>query len=187
MIVASYVTGNASKFQNAAAFFRRQGMDIAQEKLRLNEIQASAGEEVALHKARDAFELIHQPLFVNDASWSISALNGFPGPYMKYIVSWFSAEDILDLMQHKDDRTVILRDIIVYKDHAHEKVFVNEVRGAILRKPDEIDYDGPYIDRLISLSGDGKSIAAHNTAEAGTYTESELRLWDGFAGWLKIL
>jgi XTP/dITP diphosphohydrolase len=185
MITVTYITGNASKFHNADAFFKGHKLNIAQAKLKLNEIQANTGEDVALHKARDAFKLIHQPIFVNDASWNIPALNGFPGPYMKYIVSWFSASDILQLMHDKADRTIILRDIIVYTDGTNEKIFTNEVRGIILEKPDHTTYDRAFIDKLVSLSDDGRSIASHNTAH-GTFTQNELPLWDEFVTWLKL-
>ena len=80
-----YVTGNPEKFKNAQQFFTQHVIEIEQLALPLEEIQASDPVEIAKKKAEEAFKECQKPLFVNDASWSIPALRGFPGPFMKYI------------------------------------------------------------------------------------------------------
>lgn len=177
-----YASKNKFKFQNALDFFEKQGVVLEQKFLQLDEIQSESGEEIALHKVRDAFTALGNPVFVNDASWHIPALGGFPGPYMKYIVEWLSENDILRLMQDKQDRTIILKDVIAYKDKDAEKVFVNEIRGQLLALPEgAADYDGPFINKLISLT-DGKSLALEDSA---VFNTNELPLWNQFADWLK--
>lgn len=117
-----YITGNEKKLQNAAAFLSKYDLSLTNQKVDVQEIQADNAVDVAIKKARDAFEIVDEPLFINDASWHIPALNGFPGPYMRYVIGWFNSDDLLALMANKQDRTIILRDTIVYKDASQEKV-----------------------------------------------------------------
>ncbi len=175
----TYITGNPKKFANAALFLKDYPIELSQQKIDLDEIQSSEAEDIAIKKARDAYAVVKQPLFINDASWHIPALNGFPGPYMRYMLDWFTVDDFLRLMADKDDRTIILRDTIVYKDEDIEKVFSRDVSGRLLAAP--TSGDGPYITKLISFGDDGKSLA--QTPSTG-FTEPERRLWGEFADWL---
>ncbi len=178
-----YVTGNEDKFRNASVFMHVQDIDLEQAVLHLDEIQAERSIEIAEKKARQAFGLLRKPLFVNDASWHIPALGGFPGPFMKYIVKWLSEEDILNLMRDKADRTIVLHDTIIYKDQDNEKLFVREVRGRLLESPKGED-NGPFITKLISFSDDGHSLAS---VRSSGFTEREKPLWQEFADWLNKL
>lgn len=175
----TYITGNQEKVQNATAFLADYGIIPDVQKISLAEIQAEDGIEVAVQKARDAFDIIQKPLFINDASWLIPALNGFPGPYMRYIVEWFGANDLLALMDGKENRTIILRDTIVYKDENIEKVFTNDVQGVILEAPTE--GKGPFIVKLVSFENDGRSLAEMKTVG---YSDREKPLWRDFANWV---
>lgn len=175
----TYITGNEKKVQNAAAFLADYDIVPDMKKIELTEIQADDAIEVAVKKAHDAFAEIGEPLFINDASWHISALNGFPGPYMRYVIGWFGADDLLALMANKEDRTIILRDTIVYKDKDVEKIFTNDVKGIILNSPTE--GNGPFITKLVSFEDDGRSLAEMNTVG---YSDREKPLWQEFANWI---
>jgi inosine/xanthosine triphosphate pyrophosphatase family protein len=157
------------------------GIKLNQEVLGLDEIQAESSEKIASKKAAAAFKIVGKPLFVNDASWHIPALGGFPGPFMKYIVKWLTEDDILNLMRDKADRTIILNDVIVYTDGKIEKLFMHEVKGAILSTPQGPD-NGPFVTRLVSLTNDGKSLAS---VRPSGFTEREFPLWNEFSVWLK--
>lgn len=180
MRTVTYITGNASKHANAKAFLEKYNVDVAQQKLFLDEIQAEDAVAIAVRKARDAYAELGTPLFVNDASWLIPALGGFPGPYMRYMVEWFTMDDLLTLMQTKADRTVILRDTIVYIDEQGEKVFTHDTPGKILEAPAG-EPRGPFVTQLFSLRADGKSIAEDETVG---FSESEAELWNEFGAWL---
>jgi non-canonical purine NTP pyrophosphatase (RdgB/HAM1 family) len=177
----TYITGNQGKLENAKVFLADYDIAPESKKLDLQEIQSDDAVAIAVQKARDAYAQLQEPLFVNDASWHIPALNGFPGPYMRYIVDWFTVEDLLKLMEGKTDRTIILRDTIVYKDQEVEKVFTNDVHGVLLEAPAG-DGNGPFVTKIISLDDSGKSLAEAKTVG---YTEKEKPLWQEFASWLK--
>lgn len=180
MKIVKYITGNERKLENAKAFLEQYNILPEMQKVDMAEVQADNAADVALRKARDAYDIVQGPLFINDASWHIPALNGFPGPYMRYIVQWFTIEDLLALMKNKQDRTIILRDTIVYKDGDTEKVFTNDVKGTILETP-YAGGDGPFVTKIVSLDPSGKSIAEMNVVG---YSEQEQVLWREFAEWL---
>ncbi|MFZ3054775.1 MAG: non-canonical purine NTP pyrophosphatase, partial [Minisyncoccales bacterium] len=154
----NYITENKNKFSVVKSFFEKNGIEINQKILPIYEIQSNEGVEIAVSKARQAWETIKEPLFVNDAFWIMPALKGFPGPYMKYMNEWLEPEDFLKLVDGKSDRTIILRDTIVYIDESGEKVFTNDYYGEILDKKYDGDYKYP-IDAIVSFSKNKKTIA----------------------------
>lgn len=81
MIDFVLVTGNDDKWREAQ---RILGRPLAREKLDLPEIQASTTAEVALHKARTAFEALRRPVIVEDAGVELRAFGSFPGPFIKF-------------------------------------------------------------------------------------------------------
>jgi non-canonical purine NTP pyrophosphatase (RdgB/HAM1 family) len=176
----NYITENEMKFGLAKSFFDKQSLKINQKILSINEIQSNDGIEIAISKAKQAWEIIEEPLFVNDSFWIIPSLRGFPGPYMKYINEWFKPEDFLKLMDGKKDRTIILRDTIVYIDKNKQKVFTSDYYGEILNKKFEGKYKYP-IDTIVSFSKNKKSIAEENGINKFSIKGS----WTDFASWLK--
>lgn len=75
------VTGNDDKWREAQ---RILGRPLARERLDLPEVQAATTAEVALQKARAAFERLGRAVVVEDAGLELRALGGFPGPFIKY-------------------------------------------------------------------------------------------------------
>ncbi len=75
------VTGNIEKQKEIEAIV---GFPLLIESLDLAEIQSMNLEEVAIAKAQDAYQKIHKPLIVDDVSFEVEALNGFPGPLIKW-------------------------------------------------------------------------------------------------------
>lgn len=177
----AYITGNQSKFTNASTFLSKYNITIEQKTVKADEIQSSNGVDIAIKKAHDAYEILKCPLFINDASWDIPSLGGFPGPYMRYMVEWFTVDDFLRLMNGVENREIILHDTVVFYDGTIEKVFTNDIKGTILNQPAGPDR-GPFVTKLISLSGDGKSIAETSSAD---FSSDESLLWADFGEWLK--
>jgi len=76
-----FVTSNPNKWQEAQ---RILGYAIERVELELEEVQAETVVEVALFKARAAFDKLKRPVIVEDAGVELLGLGGFPGPYIKY-------------------------------------------------------------------------------------------------------
>ena len=85
-----FFTSYSRKIKEAKAACEPAGISIIPQKLDIEEIQNPDGKKVAMHKAKQAFNILKKPVVVTDTFWCIPALNGFPGPYMKDVDIWFS-------------------------------------------------------------------------------------------------
>lgn len=170
-----YITSNESKIKNARTHLSIQ-FEIKE--LDIQEIQAESLEEIADDKAKKAFEILKQPLFVNDHAWYIPTLNGFPGPFMHYMNQWLTANDFLNLMLNKEDRSVILHEVICYIDQQQIKTFIAKYNGTILHTPQG---EGRSFDKLANFTNDGKSMAQR--VFEGKNPLPTAPIWNEFAEW----
>jgi non-canonical purine NTP pyrophosphatase (RdgB/HAM1 family) len=181
-----YVTGSESKFLTAQHILQKFGVDIAQTVLDIPEVQAETTAEVAIDKAKQAFEKVGEPVLVSDHGWYVTALNGFPGPYMKYVNNWLEPQDFLALMARHSDRSVVLRQDLVYRDSATMKLFSYDISGYLLHK--SRGKMGTSWDKIVCLTSDDKSIAeTRDTIGAKLILSNETEPWQGFAAWYKRL
>lgn len=60
--------------------------------------------DVSKYKAMEAFKILKKPILVEDGGLVIEALNGFPGPYTKYVLSTIGINGILKLMNGENNR-----------------------------------------------------------------------------------
>ena len=86
-----YVTSNEEKAEN---FRRYMGMDISHESVDVYEIQTLDSHVLVEHKARAAYEQLRKPVLVEDVSLALEALDGLPGPFVKYFVSTGETEPL---------------------------------------------------------------------------------------------
>jgi XTP/dITP diphosphohydrolase len=171
-----YVTGNIIKFSYAQKKLEKYKIKLKQIKLDIVEIQSDKGEEVAVDKAKKAFQKLKKPLLVSDTFWEIKSLNNFPGCFMHYVNKMFSAEDFLNLTKNKKNRTATSTDYLVYIDKNGYKVFKEKFVGEVAKKI----YQGKTIkgytgwDRLVKFNG--KYLAEHQ----GDWTQikSEKSIWE---------
>ncbi|HAU28773.1 MAG TPA: hypothetical protein DCW68_01500 [Rhodospirillaceae bacterium] len=96
------------------------------------EPQASSIEGVAKSKAHQAFNLLKKPVVIEDSGFFINALEGFPGPYAKYINETIKVEGLIKLMDGEADRRCKFIGVLVYIDETgKEHVFSHEERGSM--------------------------------------------------------
>ncbi len=127
-----YITGNDYKFRVAQESVKKSGITLVQQKLETPEIQSDSVQAIAEFSARWACERLQRPVAVTDAGYYIAALNGFPGPFIKYMNHWLTANDYLRLMDGKKDRSVIVKTCLVYCKPGDEPVtFIREAKGLI--------------------------------------------------------
>ncbi|MDD4297803.1 MAG: non-canonical purine NTP pyrophosphatase [Ruminiclostridium sp.] len=117
-----YITSNDVKFKVAERVFQNTGIRLVQKSLTTPEIQSTKVEEVAEYSARWTSNQLKAPVVLTDAGFYISALKGFPGPFVKYINDWLSADDILSLMKDKDDRYAVFEDCLAYCQPGEEPI-----------------------------------------------------------------
>jgi len=131
-----FITGNDFKFKIAAKAFEDSGFELLQKSLDTPEIQSEDLSEIASFSAKWAAGILDHPVFLTDAGCFIEALNGFPGPFIKYINNYLSAQDFLNLMNGKKNRKVVFKDCLAYCEPDKEPIlFFSSGEGEMAIKP----------------------------------------------------
>lgn len=138
----NFVTGNSLKFEIAKRYFADldDSYELIQLKLDTPEVQSVSAEDVARHSAVWAAREVGVPCIKMDVGFEINALNGFPGPFVRYVNDWLGVKDYLNLMQDKKDRTARFIDVtaIGFPDGSSE-VFNVSTPGIIADRAENED------------------------------------------------
>ncbi len=126
---AVFVTGNPHKLAEAR---RILGCDLAGEALDLPEIQATDLATVLAAKADAAWEALGRPLVVEDVALELSALNGFPGPLVRWLLEAVGAAGIARLGQALDDPRAVAVCGLLYRDAAGSVLAEGRVHGRLV-------------------------------------------------------
>lgn len=177
------VTSSARKFRTLQAALEQYGLAAEQLEVPIDEIQSPDADEVATKKVKHAFRLAGRPVIVQDISWNIVALHGFPGPYMHDVANWFTADDFLRLMAGKTDRTVIRTDILAYHDGKRTKLFKTDY---VARLAETAEGKGLSIDELVIMPGRLETVAQAHEHEDIATTGIEGSVWAEFAKWYNM-
>lgn len=114
--IITLVSTNTGKRLSLERALAGTGYDVELVRLDLMEPQFDDIEQIAIFKAQQAFQVLHKPLVVNDGGLVIPELNGFPGPYTRYITTVLSCENILALMHNCKKRDCYLTQCLIYVD-----------------------------------------------------------------------
>lgn len=119
-----FVTGNASKIDQAKEILDTYNIELTTDSLDVHEIQSAEPLEIVKQKVLATYEKLQKPLVVCDHFWEFNALHGWPGGYMKDMNSWLTEGDFINLMRGKTDRSVTLTEAIAYTtDGKHIEIF----------------------------------------------------------------
>jgi non-canonical purine NTP pyrophosphatase (RdgB/HAM1 family) len=175
--MVSFITGNARKAENLKLFLQPFNVDIVIENIEgLFEIQSDDVLEVAKQKGLSAYQVIHKALIVNDGGWSIPALNGFPGAYMKDVNRWLSATDMWNMMREKEDKRIFLQDTYACVDNkGNTEVFSAEVEGAFV----EPNNEARTLDDIVVFKGSSTTIS-------NITNEDRINMWKDKSIWREI-
>ncbi len=177
-----FSTGNAHKFETGQNVLKTHGIALEQATFEIDEIQGEDPELIARDKVLKAFEIVKRPVLVSDDSWNIPGLNGFPGPYMKSINHWFTVDDFLNLTRPLQDKTIILKQLLVFTDGTITKIFATEARGTLL--PEPRGKNGLPSQLITTMEGDdGKTIAEMNSTITRQTDRRTVAVWHDFGRW----
>ncbi len=176
------VTTNLIKLRIAANVCAPFGIELKRVSLDIDEIQAEGGHAIARAKAAEAFAQLQKPVVLSDDSWAIIGLKGFPGPYMKYVNQWFTADDWLRLTLPLTDRRIILQQWVAYHDSNEQKMFYTDVEGLLLS---ESKGSSRFPHMTITSFDDGKTSAAEAVVnyESAILNANKRTSWHDFAEW----
>jgi len=127
-----FVTGNAGKFAEIKDILKSVGIAAIQNKGDYPEIQADDLEPIAAASAKAAADDLGIPVLVDDSGIFISALNGFPGPYSRFVEDHLGNPRILKLMENETNRNAYFKTVIAFCEPGKEPItFSGIVEGKI--------------------------------------------------------
>ena len=179
----AFITGNPHKLEEAKSVLKDYDITIESLQFDIDEIQHYNPLEITKAKARAAYEKAGYPIVVNDSSWEIPALGGFPGGYMKDIANWFTAEDFLALMKDKNDRRIILHDVVAYFDGEQLKLFIYDQTGVFIN---ESRGEGTSMNQVVSMEDSGGLTIAEEFAlrhDGAEINPDHFQHWQKFGEW----
>lgn len=107
-MVVTFVTGNKNKLTEVQAILADVLPNLKSEPLDLPEYQGES-EEISKAKAILAAEKINGPVLVEDTSLCFNALQGLPGPYIKWFLDKLGHDGLNRLLAGFDDKTAYAR------------------------------------------------------------------------------
>lgn len=127
----TFITGNEHK---AKHFAECLGLPVDHVKLDLDEIQSLSLKEIVEHKVRQAYEFAQRPVIVEDVSLEFEALNGLPGPFIRFFVDQVPFETMCSMAQGQT-RCATARCVFGYFDGETCTLFEGSLRGEIAEAP----------------------------------------------------
>jgi non-canonical purine NTP pyrophosphatase (RdgB/HAM1 family) len=128
-----FITGNQHKADYLAKML---GIPLDHHKVDLDEIQSVNLEEIVIHKAKQAYETIRRPVLVEDVALSFSALNGLPGPFVKFFVeSENGLENMCRMLDGFNSRSARAECMFAYYDGNECTVIAGGLDGSIADNP----------------------------------------------------
>jgi len=123
------VTGNAGKVAEARLAV---GPGLEAVDVDLPEIQSLDYLEVLRAKADEAWRHVGRPLVVEEAGLDLAALNGFPGPLVKWMLQAVDAEGLARTAASLGNVRAAARCFLLYKDGGHEIVAEGRTEGTLV-------------------------------------------------------
>ena len=137
-----FATTNNFKLKQAKEIFDGI-LEIEGVKLDLVEIQTLDQELISKHKAKQAFEILKQPVIVDDAGIFIEKYNQFPGVMTHHVCEGLGIENLSCLFNDNDKAQ--FRSVITYIDNEKEITVCGSIDGVIIKRDtSQIDSRNPF-------------------------------------------
>lgn len=186
MFAVHFVTGNKAKADTLQHIFEGVDIEIIPTDLEIREVQENAIRDVAIQKAKTAFEKLQKPCVVHDGGFCVNSLNDFPNAYSKFVLETIGIEGILRLIEGKE-RDCSFVDVIAYMDETlnEPKLFEASVKGMLGTEPKgELGiFNFSDYHKIFIPEDSGKTLAEMTDEEhierkkSRKWCDSELRDW----------
>lgn len=154
-----FITGNKGKFEEAKAIIP----DLEQMDVDLVEIQSIDSKEVINHKLIEARNSVTDDFVVEDNSLYIEALNGLPGPLIKWFLKTIGNDGLFKLATSYNNCDALARVVVgLSKSDGSINFFEGEIRGKIVSPRGE---NGFGWDPIFEIEGTGKTFAEMTAEE----------------------
>ncbi|MBU0666875.1 MAG: non-canonical purine NTP pyrophosphatase [Nanoarchaeota archaeon] len=130
-----FVTSNKSKYVWARERLKSIGIELEQRKIDLPESRDLEVRNVAIAKAKKAFNILKKPVMVEDRGFYIEALNGFPATFIEFMHKTIGVKGLMKLMKNNTNRKASFISVLIYIDEKGSvKTFKEKEEGFIVTK-----------------------------------------------------
>eukprot|EP00325_Prymnesiales_sp_UTEX-LB-985_P000204 CAMPEP_0174703986 /NCGR_PEP_ID=MMETSP1094-20130205/7739_1 /TAXON_ID=156173 /ORGANISM="Chrysochromulina brevifilum, Strain UTEX LB 985" /LENGTH=225 /DNA_ID=CAMNT_0015901983 /DNA_START=127 /DNA_END=805 /DNA_ORIENTATION=- len=146
----TFVTGNAKKLEEVRAILGGDDLPvtIVSQKIDLPELQGEP-DEISVEKCRLAAQQVGDAVLVEDTSLCFNALNGLPGPYIKWFLDKTGHEGLNNLLAAYEDKSAYAQCIFAFSAGPGKEVctFVGRTPGTIVpaRGPPDFGWDPVFM------------------------------------------
>lgn len=132
-----FITGNANKFNEMKAIMP----DIEQLDIDLPEIQDMDPRKIIKAKLQAAFQHKQAGFIVEDTSFSMDALNGLPGPFIKWFLETIGAKGLTDIAEKFGNNRATGKCVIGFAKNVDEVEFFDGlVHGQVVQPRGETSF-----------------------------------------------
>jgi non-canonical purine NTP pyrophosphatase (RdgB/HAM1 family) len=132
-----FITGNKNKFSEVKAILS----EVEQLDIDLPEIQDMDAQAIIRAKLQEAFNHAQGEFIVEDTSLYLDAMNGLPGPLIKWFLKAIGIEGLAGLAEKLGNKKAIAKTIIGYAKNRDEiQFFEGTVHGTIVMPQGETGF-----------------------------------------------
>ena len=177
------ITGNMGKWKIASDIFKKYNVELEHIKIDTPEIQSHDVEEVSKYSAEYASNKLNIPVIKSDVGYYIEELGGFPGPFLRYINDMLDSEDILKMMEGKENRKILLKECLTFSCPNRESVQFINVEEATLAK--KAEGEGTTFDRIVIFKNEDHPKSMNTLEENYKHFEENLKIYDDVAKYIE--
>ena len=150
------------------------GQRLTRASIPLDEIQDIALEPVVIHKVKQAYAHVQQPVLVEDTGLTFAAWNGLPGALVKWFLSALGTDGLCRLLHGEENRSASASALFAYYDGTLLRVFPGTVMGSIPHSPR--GSRGFGWDPVFQPLGSARTFAEMSTEEKDRFSMRRLAL-----------
>lgn len=154
-----FITGNQHK---ADYLSNNLGIAVRHQKVDLEEVQSLDLATIVKHKAESAYRIVSSPVLVEDISLTLHALNGLPGPLIKWFLEALGNAGLANLASRLDTQAATVTIMYGLYDGKKLNTFEASTQGRIAGKPRGV---GGFGFQDIFMPGDTNKTYAEMTTE----------------------
>ena len=139
--IISFVTGNQSKVDELQLILNNSSIAIKACKIDLPELQGNP-DYIATEKCRLASLQIDGPVLIEDTSLCFNALEGLPGPYIKWFLDKTGLKGLVNLLYAYEDKSAYAQTIFAYTEGKGYPIqlFIGNLDGIIVPARGEMGF-----------------------------------------------
>nr|CAH0103936.1 unnamed protein product [Daphnia galeata] len=134
-VTVTFVTGNAKKLEEVTAILGSySSIHVVRQNIDLPEYQGENPEYIVKEKCLSALKIINGPTLVEDTCLCFNALQGLPGPYVKWFLSKIGPSGLINLLSSWEDKSAYALCLFAYCEGVGKevKIFSGTTEGSIV-------------------------------------------------------